>query len=247
MKFKLEICAGSLQSALAAGKGGADRIELCGNLAEGGTTPSAGVIVSAVALLKMPVFVLIRPRPGDFLYSDEEFEAMKHDVLFCREHGVKGVVLGLLKADGSVDEDRTVELIRLARPMEVTFHRAFDQCRDPFQALEDIISLGCDRILTSGQAPQAIDGLTLLHQLNRLSAGRISIMPGSGISEQNAERIMRETGAREIHASLRSEWPGRMQFTEKTVPMGNPGSNDHTLMETDPERVRDMMRILQSL
>jgi copper homeostasis protein len=207
----LEVCAGSLTSALNAQAGGAHRIELCDNLDEGGTTPSPGVIIQAVRLLTIPVFVLIRPRPGDFIYSDAEFGAMKEDILFCKTHGAKGVVLGILKADGSVDTERTGELVELARPMKVTFHRAFDLTAEPFQALEDIISLGIERILTSGQASNAIDGADLIKQLNNRSNNRIIIMPGSGITEKNVTELIRITGAMEIHGSLRSLVEGRME------------------------------------
>jgi len=208
----LEICAGSLTSAFNARAGGAHRIELCDNLNEGGTTPSAGIIKQAVQRLNIPVFVLIRPRGGDFLYSNEEFSAMKEDVVFCKEHGAKGVVLGILNTDGSVDMHRMRELVALARPMEVTFHRAFDMVENPFKALEDIISLGIERILTSGQAENAILGAGLIQQLNNRANNRIIIMPGSGINENNIEHLIAMTGAVEFHASLRSREDSGMSF-----------------------------------
>lgn len=234
----LEICAGSLYSALAAQAGGAHRIELCDNLSEGGTTPSPGIITQAVKLLDIPVFVLIRPRAGDFLYSKAEFDAMKEDILFCKEHGAKGVVIGILYDGGNVDMERTAELVGLAAPMQVTFHRAFDMTRDPFQAMEDIISLGIKRILTSGQANTALAGAPLISKLIRQAAGRITIMPGSGINEDNVTGLIKITGAKEIHASLRSKIQSNMQFRNLKTAMGKPGQDEYSRMETDPERVR---------
>jgi copper homeostasis protein len=234
----LEICAGSLQSALNARAGGAHRIELCDNLAEGGTTPSPGVIRQAIKMLDIPVFVLIRPRPGDFLYSMEEFEAMKEDVAFCKEHRAEGVVLGILNADGSVDMDRCTELIQLARPMQVTFHRAFDLARNPLASLESIIALGCERILTSGQAATAMEGSELLSSLINIAGKRIVIMPGGGITENNVEELIRKTRAVEIHASLRAALKSRMKFRNESTSMGKPGSDEYSRLETDSEKVR---------
>jgi copper homeostasis protein len=234
----LEICAGSLTSAIAAQKGGAGRIELCDNLSEGGTTPSPGIIRQAVKLLDIPVFVLVRPRPGDFLYSDEEFEAMKEDVLFCKEQGAAGIVTGILLADGSVDAERTAELAVLARPMQVTFHRAFDMTADPFKAMETIISLGIERILTSGQATNAIEGADLIAELVSLAENRIIIMPGGGIVESNVNKLIQKTGAKEVHASLRSAVESNMQFRNFEASMGKPGQDEFFRMETDHERVR---------
>jgi copper homeostasis protein len=236
----LEVCAGSLTSALNAQTGGAHRIELCDNLNEGGTTPSPGVMIQAVKLLKIPVFVLIRPRPGDFLYSEEEFEAMKEDILFCKGHGVKGVVVGILRADGSVDMERMMELVTLARPMQVTFHRAFDSASDPFGALEEIINLGIERILTSGQAETAVEGTGLLSELIKKADNRIIIMPGSGITEQNVSDLIKATGAREVHASLRSPVKSRMEFRNRQISNGKEAQNELDLMETDPEKVREV-------
>jgi copper homeostasis protein len=238
MNFELEVCAGSLHSAIAAQSGGAHRIELCDNLNEGGTTPSPGVIIQAVTMLSIPVFVLIRPRAGDFLYSDEELRAMKEDVLFCKEHGAKGIVAGVLCADGSVDIDRMAELAALARPMQVTFHRAFDRAADPFIALEDIIKLGIDRILTSGQAVTAVEGAELLSSLIKKAGNRVVIMPGSGITENNVVDLVKKTGAKEVHASLRSPVISKMDFRNDLASTGNSREDEFTWMETDPERVR---------
>jgi copper homeostasis protein len=243
----LEICSGSLTSAVNAQKGGAHRIELCDNLSEGGTTPSPGTIRMVKKLLDIPVFVLIRPRPGDFLYTAEEFESMKEDVLFCKGHRVEGVVLGILQADGQVDAERCAALIQLARPMQVTFHRAFDRARDPFDALEDIIHLGCERILTSGQAASAMEGSELIRELVSRAGPRISIMPGSGVSEDNVIKLVKKTGVREVHASLRSPSRSPMQFRNDNVSMGKPGADEYSRLETDSERVKIFLSRLNDL
>jgi len=234
----LEVCCGSIVSAMNAQEGGAHRIELCDNLNEGGTTPSAGTFIVAKKMLSIPVFVLIRPRSGDFLYSEFEFEVMKQDILFCKEHGAEGVVLGILQADGTVDIERTRDLAELARPMQVTFHRAFDMTADPFQALEAVISLGIERILTSGQASNALAGADLLQQLNNRAHHRIIIMPGGGITEHNVNELIARTGVKEVHASLRSPVNSEMHFRNELAAMGKPGQGEYTWMETDPERVR---------
>jgi copper homeostasis protein len=233
----LEVCSGSITSAITAQEAGAQRIELCDNLNEGGTTPSAGTIMLAKQKLTIPVFVLIRPRTGDFLYSELEFEVMKQDILFCKGLGAEGVVLGVLKADGSVDIERTGELVELARPMQVTFHRAFDMTADPFQALEDIISLGIERILTSGQASGAMAGAELIEQLNNRANNRIIIMPGGGITEQNVAELINKTGVKEVHASLRSKVKSRMIYRNEDASMGKPEQDEYAWMETDAERV----------
>jgi copper homeostasis protein len=244
MNHLLEVCAGSLHSAIAAQSGGAHRIELCDNLNEGGTTPSPGVIIQAVKSISIPVFVLIRPRAGDFLYSEEEFAAMKEDILFCKGHGAKGVVVGMLKADGSVDTVRMAELVALARPMQITFHRAFDRAFNPYRALEDIISLGIERVLTSGQAATAVEGADLLSALIQKAGDRIIIMPGSGVSEDNVADLLKKTGAKEVHASLRSPVRSLMKYGDEDAMMNKTGHDEFTRMETDPERVREVRSIL---
>lgn len=201
--YFLEICANSVASALAAQEGGASRIELCQQLEAGGVTPSAGQISLARTLLKIGVHVLIRPRAGDFYYSDEEFREMLMDVLYCREIGCDGVVIGMLTADGGVDVARTRQLVEAAGPMLVTFHRAFDRSNDPFQALEDVIQCGCERLLTSGQEERAAEAISLLAELVERAGDRIEIMPGSGVTEENLIQILAGTGARSIHSSAK--------------------------------------------
>lgn len=242
----IEICAGSLISALNAQRGGAHRIELCASLDEGGVTPSPATILLAKKHLQIPVFVLIRPRSGDFLYSDEEFELMKEEVIFCKENKIDGVVLGILTAEGEVDMNRTRELIQLARPMQVTFHRAFDMTRDPFLSLEDIIRCGAARILTSGQSGSAISGADLISELIRKAEKRIVIMPGAGITEENAADFIRKTRAEEVHASLRSAVSSRMIHRNTNTSMGKAGSDEFAWIETDAHRVRKLLEAIST-
>ena len=202
-KVTLEIAVFSVPSALDAIQAGAHRIELCENPNEGGTTPSYGSLVAMSKQQTVPVFPIIRPRGGDFLYTGIEFQIMKQDVLIAKELGFKGVVIGLLNSDGSIDKIRTAELVALAQPMLVTFHRAFDRCADPIQGLEDIIATGCHRILTSGQVPNVANALPLIKQLVDQANGRIIIMPGSGVRANNINEILQQTGVFEIHSSAR--------------------------------------------
>lgn len=194
----IEICLDSPQAALMAEQYGAKRVELCANLQEGGTTPSLGCIKATRKAIEIDLFVLIRPRGGDFYYNAYEIEQMKHDIETCRTLGVDGVVIGALNLDGNVDLKTTQLLLELARPMQVTFHRAFDRCQAPFEALEQLINLGVDRILTSGQAPKIDQGLELLEALIQQSKGRISILPGSGVGPQNISKL-KSIGATEFH------------------------------------------------
>jgi copper homeostasis protein len=216
----IEICVDSVESAVAAEKGGADRVELCDNLTEGGTTPSAGMIAQVRKNIRIGLQVIIRPRGGDFHYSDWEYEVMKYDIRLAKDLGADGIVFGLLREDGSVDKEHTRILMDLARPLPITFHRAFDMTRDPFQAMEDLISLGIERILTSGQEATAIEGLELIAELQKKAAGRITIMPGGSIQARNVARILAVGGIREIHAggALREESP--MTFRNERVYMG---------------------------
>ena len=198
-EFKVEVCANGVESCIAAQQGGADRVELCAGIPEGGTTPSYGEIkVARRVLTTTRLHVIIRPRGGDFLYTDLEMERMAADIAVCRELGVDGVVFGCLKADGTIDVEKNRYLLECARGMSVTYHRAFDRTCDAQQALETVIDLGFDRILTSGQQPRAIQGVDLLQRLNRQAAGRIILMAGSGVTEDNIRDIRQATGLNSI-------------------------------------------------
>lgn len=204
-KSKIEICANSVESAVKAQEGGAYRVELCAGIPEGGTTPPFGDMRMARQLLQQTkLHVIIRPRGGDFLYSPLEQEIMLHDIKVARQLGADGVVFGCLTAEGDVDMDAMKKLMNAVGDMNVTFHRAFDMCKDPKKALEQIIELGCTRILTSGQEANAVKGIPLLKELVEQADGRIIIMPGCGVNPNNIRQIAEETGASEFHFSGRS-------------------------------------------
>lgn len=238
----LEICANSIQSAINAQKAGAQRIELCENLAQGGTTPSFGLISEARKNLEIKLNVLIRPRPGDFLYSDLEFEIIKKDIEKCKELGVDGIVCGILFSNGDIDIERTKELVELSKPMTFTFHRAFDFTNDPFKALEDVILTGADRVLTSGQQPTAIQGVHLIWDFIKIANGRIIIMPGSGVNEDNIEFLI-ETGAKEFHMSGTAPIESKMAFRKLGMTLGNP-SEDYKIIESNIEKIKSVLAIL---
>ena len=234
----VEVCANGVESCLAAQEGGADRVELCAGIPEGGTTPSYGEIqVARRVLTSTRLHVIIRPRGGDFLYSDLEVERMAADIAVCRELGVDGVVFGCLKADGTLDMDKNRYLMQCSHGMSVTLHRAFDRAADPVQALEDAIALGFDRILTSGQQPKAIQGVELLAQLHRQAAGCIILMAGSGVTEENILDIREATGLTEFHFSAREPHPSAMQYVNPNLYMGRPGANEAALDYTTSRRV----------
>ena len=235
----LEMCIDSVASAIAAQEGGADRVELCDNLLEGGTTPSAGTIAIARRKIDIGLNVMIRPRGGDFCYSAVEFEVMKYDVEQAKQLGANGVVFGLLDEDGSVDVQRARILTDLARPLGVTFHRAFDMTRDAFQALEDLVMLGIDRILTSGQENSVLEGLDLIADLVRKAGDRIIIMPGGGITERNVGKIVAQSGVEEVHAVGTLSVDSSMQYRNSYVFMGGElRSPEFTRMVTDANRVK---------
>ena len=238
----LEICAGSVESAIAARDGGAQRIELCAALEVGGVTPSAGLIAEARKIEGLVLNVIIRPRGGDFLYNEYEAACMEQDIRTCKQLGVDGVVIGALTADGDIDTTLCKRLIAAADGMSVTFHRAFDMCRDPRKALEELISLGCDRVLTSGQAATAEAGVPLLKELVEQSAERIIIMPGCGVNSSNAASILESTGANEIHASARKSVGSGMKFRHSGVSMGNPDCDEYARKETCKEEVRAIVK-----
>ena len=211
-QYIIEIATSDFATTRSAVEGGADRIELCANLTEGGTTPSYGHLKKCREAFPVPLFPIIRPRGGDFLYTDEEFEIMVHDVRLCKELNCDGIVIGLLNADGSIDVKRTAKLIDTAYPLGITFHRAFDRCRDPFEAMEQLIEIGCERILTSGQQPEAPEGVELIAQLNKVADDRIIIMPGSGVRKENIKMLAEKTGCVEFHSSLRGKINSKMEF-----------------------------------
>lgn len=242
----IEVVVYNIESALKAQEGGADRIELCDNPAEGGTTPSYGTIELVRQNVSLDVFVIIRPRGGDFCYSSYEFHSMKRDIDQCQRLSADGVVFGILKPDGTLDKKRCKELIDRARPMKVTCHRAFDMARDPMQTLEDCIEVGFDRILTSGCKPKAIEGVDLISDLIKQAAGRISIMPGSGVNENVVEDLVRRTKAQEIHFSATAFREGNMKYRNPDiVGMGSDEGAEFKLRVVDPERVRKMRSLAE--
>lgn len=246
-----ELCSYSVEAVGTAAREGATRVELCASPSEGGVTPSAATIVMARGAANMGVArpvelsVMIRPRGGDFLYSDEEFEVMKRDIEFAREAGADGVVFGLLTPDGDIDIERTSELVELALPMESTFHRAFDVSRDPLRSLEDVIATGCRRILTSGKKPAALEGIDIIRELVRVAAGRIEIMAGSGVNPRNA-RELAATGVDALHFSARALRSGGMKYRSPDVSFSTQGSSDHEIAYADPDFVREMVEIAAS-
>ncbi|MFZ0759102.1 MAG: copper homeostasis protein CutC, partial [Candidatus Sulfotelmatobacter sp.] len=203
-QIAIEVCVDSVASALAAEQGGARRVELCSNLLEGGVTPSAGLIELVRARTSIGLQVMIRPRGGDFFYTPEEFETMRRDITVARKLGADGVVLGILHPNGRVDTERTRQLVDLARPLSVTFHRAFDMSADLLCALEDVCTTGADRLLTSGGEQTAGQAVEPIAQLVKSARGRMAIMAGGGIDQHNAASIIEQTGVREIHVGLRS-------------------------------------------
>ena len=218
----VEACVDSVESARAAEAGGAGRVELSENLYEGGTTPSPGLIALARERLRIPVHVLVRPRGGDFIYDDDEVRVMLGDIAFAKAVGVDGVVLGALFPDGSVDDRSTRVLVEAARPLSVTFHRAFDLVRDPFEALDTLMALGVDRVLTSGGAATAADGLETLAALAWRSEGRCTITAAGGITEHNVGRVIMEAGVNEVHVRASKRRDSEMRFRRETVTLGKP-------------------------
>lgn len=235
----VEICVDSVESALEAERGGAARVELCDNLMEGGTTPSAGAIEVARKVLDIKLHVIIRPRGGDFLYSVIEFEIMKRDIETAKRLGADGIVIGILDQNGDIDTSRTAKLTALARPMSVTFHRAFDVCRDPFRSLDQLADLGIDRVLTSGQEATAVEGLDLIAELVRAAGDRISILACGNINERNIKKVVAATGVTEVHFTAFGEVSSEMRFRNDRVFMGGTlRPPEYSRAVTDAEMVR---------
>lgn len=235
----IEACVNSVESAFEAQKGGAGRVELCDNLYEGGTTPSYGAIKAAREHLDIDLNVIIRPRGGDFHYSGVEFDIMEKDVKIAKELGADGIVFGILNTDATVDVRRSGEIVKMAAPLSVTFHRAFDMTVDPFRALETLNELGIHRILTSGQRASAIDGIELITELVKAAGDEIIIMPGVDIDENNIRRLIDETGAAEYHVLAQKKVESPMTFRNEKAFMGsNPDLPEYETFLTDWERIR---------
>ncbi len=244
-KCELEVCAYSLESCRAAKEAGANRVELCTAMYDGGTTPSAALIRMARKITEgMELYVMIRPRGGDFLYSEEEFLQMQEEIRFVKETGADGIVAGLLLADGRVDSRRTARLVELASPLKVTFHRAFDMTANFREALEEVIGSGCYRILTSGMHNTATEGAEVLRELVMQAQGRIQIMAGSGVNASNA-RLLRDTGVDALHMSGKSVRDSAMTFRNPQVFMGGvPGIPEYEIAYSDKRKIRAVADIL---
>lgn len=247
MRCELEICAYSLESCLAAKRAGVTRIELCAGMYDGGTTPSLGMIKLARKLTSgIQLYIMIRPRGGDFLYTDLEFKQMQEEILSLKTIGIEGVVLGVLKPDGNVDIERTAELVQLAAPLKVTFHRAFDMVEDSEVALEDVIRAGCFRILTSGLKNTAEEGVKELENLVRRANGRIQIMAGSGINAGNALKIA-NMGVNALHMTAKSIRESEMRYRNPEVFMGGiPGIPEYQIVYSDTVKILNVMNRLQN-
>ncbi len=243
-----EVCVDSVESAAAAEAGGADRVEVCANLVEGGTTPSIGLVKVLREKLNIPMHAIIRPRGGDFLYSNIEFEVMKADITALKSVGCDGVVTGILKADGDIDTDRMGLLVESARPMSVTFHRAFDMARRPEPALETLIDMSIDRVLTSGQMPNALDGAETIRALVVQAADRISIMAGAGINAGNLVQLVKKTGVKEVHFSARTNIDSLMKYRNDSIFMGKAYKPDeYQKKETNIELVKEIIQSLDAI
>ena len=237
----------NIESALRAQEGGADRLELCNNPAEGGTTPSHAMIEQARQNVSIDLFIMLRPRGGDFLYSNYEYHIMKRDLFQCQKLSVDGVVFGILTEEGKIDKKRCQELIKIARPLKVTCHRAFDMTHDPFEALEDCIEVGFDRILTSGQKPKAPGGVDLIAQLVERADGRIAIMAGSGVNEETVKQVVSKTGVQEIHFSATAFRESKMKYRNVDIAaMGEEQGSEFQVRTVDPERVRKIRMLAAS-
>ena len=237
----LEVCVDSVGNALTAQSAGAYRVEFCANLPEGGTTPSPAQIEIARKQLQIKLYVIIRPRGGDFFYNETEFEIMKSDIHFCGKTGCDGVVIGMLHLDGTIDKERNGELVRIAQQygMGVTFHRAFDRSADLFEAMETVIELGCERILSSGGYDTAIEGADVIRRLIEKAGERIIIMPGAGITPENACGLIQATGAKELHGTFRSRFPSPMQYRNEKLRRPD---EEYELLLTDAEKIKSILQ-----
>ncbi len=247
METRLEICIDGVASARAAAAGGADRVELCANLPEGGTTPSAGMVAGVRRAFAGGLMVIIRPRGYDFLFSRDEIDVMLADIRTARTLGADGVVIGCLRQDGTIDEETVTRLVEAACPLDITFHRAFDMARDLPEAMETIIRLGVGRILTSGGRVDAPAGADVIGALVRQAAGRVSLMPGGGLTPANLGEVVRRTGAHEVHLSARGPVASAMRFRNPGCAMGTfSGADEYSWRQTDPASVRAARAALDS-
>jgi copper homeostasis protein len=238
----VEVCVDSMDSAIAAERGGANRLELCGSLVEGGVTPSAGLIATARQKISIGLHVMIRPRAGDFYYSADEFEVMRRDVLMAKQLGVGGVVFGILDADANIDIQKTRALVDLARPLKVTYHRAFDMSADLFRSLEQVMETGADRILTSGGAQTALAGAATVRRLIEQAGKRAVIMACGGINDQNVQAVVKETAVREIHVGLRTPAASPMRYRNEDISMGSPEGNEYQRFIVLEEKVARLIQ-----
>ncbi len=243
-RILVEVCVDSVASAIVAERGGASRVELCGSLIEGGITPSAGLIEMTRAAVSVDLHVMIRPRGGDFCYDTDEFETMRRDILLAQRLGANGVVFGILDVNGHVDVARTRELVDAARPLNVTFHRAFDMTADLFRALDDVCAAGADRVLTSGGESTSLQAQETIAQLVRKAQDRITIMPGGGIKPENARSLVEHTGVSEIHVGLRSAVPSPMQHQNSQIAMGSIAGREYQRFVVLEEQVRRLCAAL---
>ena len=243
----LEVCIDSVESAIAAERGGAERVELCSDLLEGGITPGAGLMASVRRHVAIDLFVMIRPRGGDFCYSDLEFEVMQEEIRQARQLGADGIVLGLLNEQACIDVARTRQLVELARPLPVTFHRAIDMTPEVDAALEDVIATGAERILTSGGAPNVTLGMSQIARMVKSAKGRIAIMAGSGVALESIAMLAAATGATEYHSSVRSAFPSPVRFRKEWMAMGYTEDREYTRFAVQEEHVRALVQALKTI
>lgn len=240
----VEVTVDSVDGALAAADGGADRIELCGCLEVGGLTPSPALVVAVRAAVAMPIFAMARPRPGDFAYTTREFAVLMADIAALRKEGIDGIVAGTLRHDGQVDRERLAMLLAETRPLPLTFHRAFDVAKDPHTAFATLLELGVDRLLSSGQAPTAPQGAALLAELVRVAAGRLQVMAGCGVRAANVAALVAATGVPEVHLSASVWRDGPMTFRRPQVPMGTSPHGDYAVRTTDRDEIARVVAAL---
>lgn len=242
-KVIVEVCVDSLDSALAAEGGGAQRVELCSGLIEGGVTPSAGLIATTRQKISIGLHVMIRPRAGDFCYSPDEFSVMQRDVLMAKQLGADGVVFGILDLDGTVDVPKTRQLVELARPLKTTYHRAFDMSADLRPSLEQVIETGADRILTSGGTPTAVEGAETLRNLVELASGRVIVMACGGIDAENVRVVIDQTGVREVHVGLRTPMASPMRYRNENIAMGTVRGSEYQRFVVQEDRVARLIQV----